>query len=50
MYCALKYGNQKKAINKHVNKTDKIQLKDMNINLDLQQQPDSIYINESGFI
>ena len=37
-----------KAITKNVDKEDKIQLKNMNINFKVQQQPDTIYINESG--
>jgi len=38
----------KKAISKHVSSIDKIQLKKMNITFNVKQQPDSIYINESG--
>jgi len=45
---ALKYKQPKLAIINNVNKEDKIQLKNMNINFEIQQQPDSIYINESG--
>jgi prophage antirepressor-like protein len=45
---SLKYKQAAKAITKNVEKEDKIQLKNMNINFKVQQQPDSIYINESG--
>ena len=37
-----------KAITKNVDKEDKIQLKNMEINFKVKQQPDTIYINESG--
>jgi len=36
------------AIINSVDKSDKIQLKNMKINFKVQQQPDSIYIKESG--
>jgi len=45
---SLKYKEPAKAITKNVEKEDKIQLKNMNINFKVKQQPDSIYINESG--
>ena len=45
---SLEYKEQKKAISKHVESSDKIQLKNMNISFDFPQQPDSVYINESG--
>ena len=45
---ALKYKEPKKAIKKYVEKEDKIQLKNMDIDFKVYQQPDSIYINESG--
>jgi prophage antirepressor-like protein len=45
---ALEYKQAKKAIKNNVDKDDKVQLKNMNITFDIQQQPDSIYINESG--
>jgi len=38
----------KKAITKYVEQEDKIQLKNIGINFKVKQQPDSIYINESG--
>jgi len=44
---SLKYKEPKKAIQKYVDKQDKILLKKININFKLQQQPDSLYINES---
>jgi prophage antirepressor-like protein len=39
---------QKKQSSKNVDKEDKIQLKKMNIKFKIKQQPDSIYINETG--
>lgn len=45
---ALKYRQPKKVISKYVDKADKIQLKKLKINFKLQQQPDSVYITESG--
>jgi prophage antirepressor-like protein len=45
---SLKYKEPKKAITKYVDKEDKIQLKNIDINFKIEQQPDSIYINESG--
>ena len=36
------------AIVNNVDKEDKIQLKNIDINFKVYQQPDSIYINESG--
>ena len=45
---ALKYKQPKLAIINNVEKSDKIQLKNMEINFKIQQQPDSIYIKESG--
>ncbi len=44
----LKYKQPKMAIVNSVEKSDKIQLKNMDINFKVQQQPDSIYIKESG--
>ena len=45
---ALKYKQPKMAIINNVEKKDKIQLKNIDINFKVYQQPDSIYINESG--
>ena len=45
---SLKYKQTEKAISNNVEKEDKIQLKNMEITFEIQQQPDSIYINESG--
>jgi prophage antirepressor-like protein len=45
---SLNYKQTKKKISKYVDNEDKIQLKNMNISFDISQQPDSIYINESG--
>ena len=45
---SLEYKQTKKVISKFIEITDKIQLKNMNISFEMQQQPDSIYINESG--
>ncbi len=45
---SLEYKQSAKAITNHVDSNDKIQLKNMNIDFDVPQQPDSIYINESG--
>ena len=45
---SLRYKDTKKTISNNVDKSDKIQLKNMNISFEIQQQPDSIYINESG--
>jgi prophage antirepressor-like protein len=45
---SLKYKEPTKAISTNVEKEDKIQLKYMDINFKVKQQPDSIYINESG--
>lgn len=45
---SLEYKELKKTISNNVEKIDKIQLKNMNISFEMQQQPDSIYINESG--
>ena len=45
---SLKYKQPKKTISNNVDKNDKIQLKNMNISFTMSQQPDSIYINESG--
>ena len=45
---ALRYKEPKKTISNNVEISDKIQLKNMNIGFEIQQQPDSIYINESG--
>jgi prophage antirepressor-like protein/predicted GIY-YIG superfamily endonuclease len=45
---SLNYKRAKQAIINNVEKIDKIQLKNMNISFEIQQQPDSIYINESG--
>jgi prophage antirepressor-like protein len=40
---SLEYKETKKTISNNVEKTDKIQLKNMNISFEIQQQPDSIY-------
>jgi prophage antirepressor-like protein len=45
---SLEYKQAKQAIINNVEKIDKIQLKNMNISFEMKQQPDSIYINESG--
>jgi prophage antirepressor-like protein/predicted GIY-YIG superfamily endonuclease len=45
---SLNYKQAKRTITKTVEKSDKIQLKNMNIGFEIKQQPDSIYINESG--
>jgi prophage antirepressor-like protein len=45
---SLEYKQTKQTIINIVEKSDKIQLKNMNISFEMQQQPDSIYINESG--
>ena len=45
---SLDYKQPKQAIIKNVDKDDKIQLKNMNISFEIEQQPDSIYIKESG--
>ena len=45
---ALKYKQHKLAISTNVEKEDKIQLKNIDINFKVYQQPDSMYINESG--
>ena len=45
---SLEYKQTAKAISNHIESSDKIQLKNMDITFDLQQQPDSIYINETG--
>ena len=44
----LEYKQAKQAIINNVEKNNKIQLKNMNINFKIRQQPDSIYINEEG--
>jgi superfamily II DNA or RNA helicase len=44
----LEYKDTKQPISNNVNKEDKIQLKNMNISFDIKQQPDSMYIKESG--
>ena len=45
---SLDYIQVKQAIINNVDKEDKIQLKNMNISFNVPQQPDSVYINESG--
>ena len=45
---SLEYKQTAKAISNNVEINDKIQLKNMNISFVMMQQPDSIYINESG--
>jgi len=45
---SLGYKQGKKSISNNVDINDKIQLKNMDITFKIQQQPDSIYINESG--
>lgn len=45
---SLDYNDTKQAISYNVEPNDKIHLKNMNITFELQQQPDSIYINETG--
>ena len=47
---ALNYKQPKMAIINNVSKEDKIQLKDININFKVNQQPDSMYINHDGLI
>ena len=45
---SLEYKETNKAITKNVDKEDQIQLKNMDINFTVHQQPCSIYINETG--
>jgi prophage antirepressor-like protein len=45
---SLKYKQTEKAISNNVEKEDKIQLKNIKITFEIKQQPDSVYINESG--
>lgn len=45
---SLGYVYPQQIIIKNVDREDKIQLKNMDINFKIQQQPDSIYINETG--
>lgn len=45
---SLEYIQEKKAISNNVDKEDKIQLKNMDISFNVPQQPDSVYVNESG--
>lgn len=45
---SLEYKQAKQTVINNIEKSDKIQLKNMNISFEIQQQPDSIYINESG--
>jgi len=45
---SLKYRYPKQVIINNVDKEDKIQLKNMNISFEIKQQPDSMYINETG--
>lgn len=45
---SLEYKDTKQAISNIIKKKNKIQLKNMNISFNIKQQPDSIYINESG--
>jgi prophage antirepressor-like protein len=45
---ALEYKDTKDAINSHIDKNDKIQLKNINHSINTNQHPNSIYINESG--
>ena len=45
---SLEYKDTKQPISNIIEKEDKIQLKNMNIKFHIKQQPDSIYINESG--
>ena len=45
---SLEYKDPKKAISNNVDKDDKIQLKNMNISFNIEQQPNSMYIKESG--
>ena len=45
---SLKYLHSKKAIANNVEQEDKIQLKNININFEVKQQPNSMYINEGG--
>lgn len=45
---ALKYKDPKQVISNNVDKEDKCQLKNMKITFKVKQQPDTIYINESG--
>ena len=47
---ALNYKEPKKAIKKYVVKGEKIQLKNININFKVNQQPNSMYINHDGLI
>jgi prophage antirepressor-like protein len=45
---ALEYKDTKDAINSHIDKNDRTQLKNINHSIDTNQHPNSIYINESG--
>lgn len=45
---AIGYIDSKDAIRKHTDKTDKIQLKDINHSTEIKQHPHSIYISEGG--
>jgi prophage antirepressor-like protein len=45
---ALGYIYPSEVIKKHIEKADKIQLKDINTDLDVRKHPHSIYLNESG--
>jgi superfamily II DNA or RNA helicase len=47
---ALNYKQPKLAISNNVGKEDKIQLKNIDINFKVYQQPDSMYINHDGLI
>ena len=47
---SLGYKHAKQAIIYNVDNDDKIQLKNMNIHFEIQQHPDTIYINESGLV
>lgn len=45
---SLGYKNPKKAITKNIGKKDKIQLKNINMDIIIKKHPHSIYISESG--
>jgi superfamily II DNA or RNA helicase len=45
---SLEYKYPKETVTHNVDKENKIQLKNININFKIRQQPDSMYINETG--
>jgi prophage antirepressor-like protein len=45
---AIGYKDQKDALNTHVNKKDRIQLQYINHSINIKQQPQTLYLSESG--